>query len=159
MRFIIFLILYSCNMSEFIDKVLNDFNRNSCFVVIKIVSKDYNGLTAIENDELFYFLSKTKNYKKEEYQSKIKKVLLSKSTIDLENESLEKWNFIKIIPCESINLIADKGIKIFLDHFFEHGVLKGGINENEKAAIIEKLFNWKIPVITDDESGMLVILK
>lgn len=146
-------------MSEFLDKVLNDFGRNSCFVIVKIESKDYIGLATIENDDLFYFLSKTKNYKKEQYLANIKKLLLSKSTIDLENESLEKWNFVKIIPCQSIDLISNKGLKVFLNHFFENGVLKGELNEVEKTAIIAKLYNWKIPIKTDDESGRLIILK
>lgn len=157
--FALLLLLSSCtnNDSVFFDKLLNDFERYSWFISVKINSFEYNGKAIIENDDLFYFLNQTQKLDREQYRKVIGEKLKNNGTLEIGQESLVKWNFIKVPDISSINQNAQKGVRKFVKIYFDGKVLKDGITDEERTAVIQKLFDWKIASKTDDESGCLIL--
>lgn len=147
------------NNTKFYDKVLNDFNRYSYFVAVDIKSTTFNGPVIIENDDLFFYLNQTEGVDKNQFKVKVKEKLVNHSAIDIGNSDLTKWDFIKITEIQSINNISAKGADEFIKTYFDGDVLKDGVTDNERAAIIYQLFKWEISSKLDDETGYLVIHK
>ena len=112
MKILLILLLSSCmnNTPTFFDKLLNDFDRYSLFISIKINSLEYSGRVIIENDDLFYYLNQTQKLDKEQYKKVIKEKLIKDGPLDIGKASLVKWNFIKVANIESVNKNAKKGL-------------------------------------------------
>ncbi|GHN02379.1 hypothetical protein WSM22_38680 [Cytophagales bacterium WSM2-2] len=144
--------MYSLTNSTFIDKITSDFRRNSFFISVKAIDgTNY----VIENDDLYYFLQKQKSIGKEQYRKEIKEKLIKGSSIEISNPNS---NFIKVVNVSTVEASAKKGIDEFIKTYFNKGkVLKAGITNNERTAIIQKLFVWEIASKIDDETGYLVI--
>jgi hypothetical protein len=159
MKLLLMMLLSSCmhNDSVFYDKITDDFDRNSWFISIELKSSDYNGKVIIENDDLFYYFNQTEKVDKEQYKKLIKERLESNSSIISGKEDLVKFNFTKVPIIESVNKNAKKGLDKFIQIYFDGKVLKDGIADYERTAIIQKLFEWKIPTKIDDETGYLIL--
>jgi hypothetical protein len=157
----LFLLLFTSCMNQhttFLDKVLNDFNpRHSWFLVIDVKSSHYNGPVVIENAQLFWFYNQTKKLNEKEYQAFAKEKLKTNAPFDIGSANLSQWDFLKAPEINSVNQNARKGVDGFIKTYFDDYMIKAGVSENEKRAIIRKLFEWKIACVTDDESGYLVI--
>ena len=157
---LLFIMLFSFGLVQdmsFPEKILNDFDRNSRFVCINIKSLEYNGLVIIENDDLFFFLNQTQHFDKTKYKSFVKMKLEKKIFIDIGNVDLKKWNFFKLNSSQKVDKNAKKGIAKFIKIYFNNNVLKDGVTDNERIAIIRILFNNKISSYIDDETGYLII--
>jgi len=140
---------------NFADLVLNNFTRHSRFLSFDVASNEYSGKVIIENKHLFGFLQNVKSFNKEQYQSFMKDALLNKNVIKLEKLNSD---FIKIESVEKVESLAAKGAQEFVKHYFsESGVLEQRLHEDEKNAVIAKLFEWKIIAVIDDETGALII--
>lgn len=159
MKILFALLLSSCAMNKdtsFYQKITNDFDRYSYFVSIELRSSNYNGIIIIENDDLFNYLQTTQKIDKEKYKEMIKEKLVNHSSLEITNTT--KFNFIEVKEIQTVNVNAKKGVDEFIKKYFDNGkVLKDGITDDERTAIIQKLFEWKIPTKIDDETGYLVM--
>ncbi|WP_416803547.1 hypothetical protein [Bacteroides reticulotermitis] len=136
----------------FIDKVLTDFERYSYYISFPMTNGERY---IIENDDFFYYLQKQNAVDKEQYQKEIKEKLIKGSSIDILNPNS---NFIKVPNVPSIETNVKKGIDEFIKTYFDNDkTLKDGITDDERTAIIQKLFEWKVASKIDDETGYLVI--
>ncbi|MEM7514536.1 MAG: hypothetical protein AAF388_26645, partial [Bacteroidota bacterium] len=144
------------SQNQFIDRVLNDFRNQSYYLSLKIESPEVSGKMIIQNLEFYYFLSQNRGVTRENYYETVKN-LLSLGSIKLRERDLGKWGFMKVIPSSKIDYFAAKGKEIFVKQFFDGRVILNGITSNEEAAIISRLFEWKVLTHIDDESGYLII--
>lgn len=155
--FFLLLLLNSCMVSKgtqgaFIDKVLTDFERYSYYISFPMTNGERY---IIENDDFFYYMQKQNAVDKEQYQKEIKEKLIKGSSIDILNPNS---NFIKVPNVPSVETNVKKGIDEFIKTYFDNDkTLKDGITDDERTAIIQKLFEWKVASKIDDETGYLVI--
>lgn len=163
MKIILALILSSCTMNKdtsFYQKVINDFDRYSYFISIEVHSEKYNGKFIIENDDLYSYLQQTQKIDREKYKAIIKEKLINHSSLELSNSTQSQSNFIKVPEIESVNANAKKGTDEFIKIYFDNGkVLKDGITDDERTAVIQKLFEWEVASKIDDETGYLILNK
>jgi len=157
MKLFFLLLLNSCMVSKgtqntFIDKVLTDFERYSYYVSFSMTNGERY---IIENDDLFYYLQKQNTFSREQYKKEIKEKLINGSSIEIKNLNS---NFIKVSNVPSVEANAEKGLDEFIKIYFDNSkTLKDGIADDERTAIIQKLFKWEIASKIDDETGYLVI--
>ncbi|MCL9771063.1 hypothetical protein NAT47_11615 [Flavobacterium sp. HXWNR69] len=158
--FYLFLSFYLAQSDSFIQKITNDFNSNSNFLVLNIKAKNYNGLAIIENDDLFTYYQITQNKNKQEYKLLTQEILSKKNHIEINENYIEKWGFIKVKESEKIKNKFKKGLNSFIKIYFNDDLIEKGItNEDEKAFIIKILFENKISSYIDDETGLLILNK
>ncbi len=159
MKLLLLIVLFSCTQEEvmFLDKVVSNFDRYSYFIAIDLESSAYRGRVIIENDDLYYYFEQTKQLDKLAYKNLIINTLKSNGYLDVPNINLVKWNFNKVPSVASVTKNAEKGEDEFIKVYFEGRVLKDGISDEERTAIINQLFDWEIPSRIDDETGYLII--
>ncbi len=163
--FIIILILVSLaaysqkNDNIFFEKLLNDFSKNSYFILVKSDSQNKSTYYLIENDDLYYFFHETKGLDKTEYQKFMIPLLKYHKSIYLSNKDIFKFGFIKLTKNEHLGGKATIDKDAFVDNFFKGRVLKEGLSVEEKNYIVQVLFYWQIAAKIDDESGFLIIDK
>lgn len=151
-----FCLIFEIEQSSFIDKIINDFERYSWFLVIEIKSSSYNGKIIVENNELFYYLNHSKHLDKEQYKLEIKDKLKHHLPIDIQDVSFCQYKIITNNKRVAANV--KKGKDEFIKIYFDNGTtLKDDITDDERTAIIQKLFEWEIACKIDDETGYLVI--
>lgn len=163
--FIIILIFVSLvansqkNNNIFFDKLLNDFSKNSYFILVKSDLQNKSTYYLIENDDLYYFFHETKGLDKTEYQKHMIPILKYNKSIYLSNKDIFKFGFIKLTTNEHLGGKATMEKDAFVDSFFKGRVLKEGLSVEEKNYIVKVLYCWQIAAKIDDESGFLIIDK
>lgn len=160
MKALLLTLLFSCMQSDstFLDKVLNDFDSYSYFIALDVETPNYNGKIIVENEDLYYVFQKTKGINsKEEYKTEVKEAILKKSALPLNISDFKECKIYQALKNGAVDSIVTKGKDRFIAHYFDGRVLKDGISDDERNAIIVKLFEWEIPVKIDDETGYLVI--
>lgn len=145
--------------TDFYDKVLSDYSDHSLFVAVDIKSREYTGRVVIKNADLYYFFNQTKGYDKEKYKAFMKKLLLNKTRLSIETASLSKWGFVNVTGVNGVKKYSSKSLQEFINHYFQGKVIKDNVGDDERNAIINKLFEWKIATRIDDETGYLVIVR
>src|SRR5690554_1050543 len=130
MKLILFILLFTCNTknSMFLDKIVNNFDRNSYFIAIDVKSAEYNGRVIIENDDLYYYYEQKKQYSKSIYKDFIIQKLLANESLNINATDFEKWNFYKIPSIISINQNEEKKIKEFIKKYIDKKDQKDDIN-------------------------------
>ncbi len=141
----------------FYNKVLNDFDSTSYFISLNIKSPSYKGRAIIENKDLYSFLHKTRGYDKNRYLSFMKRTLAHYRALKINDEDIDAWNFKKVYLVESVLRNANNGKNNFVTYYFTGTVLKYGIPERERNAIIDQLFYWEYPAKIDKVTGNLII--
>ncbi len=144
--------------TNFFKKVVSDHNRHSYFVVVNVCSPTYNGKIAVENSDLYSFFHAQNKITETSYEKIIIDKLSKNECLKIKTSKLEN-NFTKVRNIAAVNKTAQKGMKVFVETYFNNNVLKSEINGEYRAAIICKLFEWKIACKTDDESGYLIIVQ
>jgi hypothetical protein len=159
--FLIFIInCFIVQSDDFIKEVSNDFNMNSNFLVLDIKSKEYNGTVIIENDNLYLYYYKIYHKDKDSYRLFVKSILKKESFINIGNENLDKFNFIKVQSSKKIDNNFKKGLNNFIKNYFNNGnVLKNKVTDEEQNYIVKLLFENEIATFIDDETGYLLIKK
>ena len=109
--------------NDFYDIILNNFNENSYYLTFKVESSNYNGDIVIENDDLYYYLQKSKKISKRKYIEYLKKHLENKLPIKLNGDIFLTENFIKLIKNSTIDEDANKGLDFFLTKYFDNKFL------------------------------------
>jgi hypothetical protein len=175
---IVFLIgLFAAQISsgqgdDFYDRVLADFNCIHCsFIAIDVESADYTGRVIIDNGTLYALLSRGKEYDKKNYRDFVKKVLIKKEKLKLDNvflsdakdslytSGMNSIRFDILKGSKEVDEVAAKGKEEFIKHYFHKPagalVVKDGIEDRNP--VINKLFEWRIATLIDDETGYLLI--
>lgn len=156
--FLLAILLYCNQMNDvFLNKVLNDFDNFSYFVAVDVVSISFSGRAIIQNNDLFYYFEQTEGLNKEMYIEKMLMLFRKNNPLKLENSDFEKWTFIKVNSITTVNEDARNEAEEFIKIYFDRNVLKDGISDDERTAIINQLFEWEIASYIDDETGYLVI--
>ncbi|MGV1013317.1 MAG: hypothetical protein ACOYBS_12840 [Flavobacterium sp.] len=146
--------------NSFIEKIIDDFRSNSKYLALNIKANNYNGIAIIENDNLCIYYQITHNGNKQEYKSFVRDILAKKSYLDIGNESMEKWGFIKVKESKKIKTKLKRGLANFIKIYFNEDLTeKGNTNEEEKAFIIKILFDNMRSCYIDDETGLLILNK
>jgi hypothetical protein len=145
------------NHNEFYDKVLSDFGKNSYYIALEIRSDSYKGRAIIENNNLFNFMTQTKRLDKNSYETRMKKLLVHRRALKINNSDLLKWKFIPVKESARVYLNANKGVNSFVMNYFSGTVFKYDVNEDEMNAVINQLFYWNIPVRNDNVTGDLML--
>jgi hypothetical protein len=144
------------NSNIFFEKILNDYSRNSYFVVLRTEISGSTIVSIIDNDDLFYYFKKTKNFEKEKYQEHMLLVLKNNWSLKLNKGDYNTYGFSEIKRSLSVEKDASKGKQYFLDKYFNGKVLSDTSYLKNRELIIEKLFNWKVLSHIDDETGFLM---
>lgn len=154
--FIISLVIIQLS-NPFINEVTQSFGHKSYYVsiMIKLPEDKAPKKYVVQNDRLFGHLIKQLKLKStEDYLLFIRKKLSRNKTLKL-NQLAE--GFREVIRSKELVDNAKKGKEYFIQVYFDdRGVLKSNYYE-EDAAIIDQLFQWEIPSLNDDESGVLLI--
>ncbi len=154
--FLITALLVSNVSISFIEKALNNFDEKSFFISISVKTKNTNCFV-IENDDLFWCLKKEKGFDKEEYVSFMKTLLSNGKTLKLKSINSD---FKELRKSESVDENAKKGKDHFIKTYFdENRVIKDNVELIERSAIIQKLFEFEVSCLIDDETGYLYISK
>ncbi|MBS1778909.1 MAG: hypothetical protein JST70_06265 [Bacteroidetes bacterium] len=143
---------------DFYSLVLSDFGMHTFYVSLDIRSQTYSGRVVVPNDHLYDVLQNKNNYSEKRYISILEPILKNHSILDLGEIDLNYYGFLVVRKNEKVS--EDK--QYFFSRYFNmtNGVyvIKDSANKM-KASIVNKLFEWKIPCKTDDESGYLYVLK
>jgi hypothetical protein len=154
--------LVSCGQKKdkmYTDKVLNDFSRNSYFIVLKTVTEMGTALKLIDNDDLYFYFHEKKGLNKEGYKKFVYSFLNEDKELELTNNDLKKYGFIEVRHDKVVDTDAKKGKDFFLKKYFKNQVIIDGVSEEKKNYIIKVLYDWQIASKIDDETGYLVIAK
>lgn len=143
----------------FLNKVLGDRGRHSFYVAVQVNSVNYRGMVIAENGVLFRCLNRTKGLSHAQYQTIIKEILLKKKSLMLGNLNLREWGLLPVEKNSRVDSIAERGVNEFLSHYFQEKVIRPDIDFAEKKAVIAKLFEFEVPVCTDDESGVFILVR
>lgn len=143
----------------FLNKIINDFSRNSYYIVVKVGDENKNIDYLIDNDDLFYYLHQTKGYDKATYQKYLRPILLTNKPILISKADIVKFRFIKIIQNDNVLAQTSKGEDAFIKYFFNGKILKDGISIEQRNNISQILYNWQIATRIDDETGFLILSK
>lgn len=161
--FIIILMFVSLTVScqkkscLFFDKILNDFSRNSSFVLVKVGLQNKGIDYLIENDDLFYFFNQAKGLNRTQYQKLMMSILQSNQSINISRNDISKFGFLKVIANAHVRARFSKGKDSFVKYYFKEKVLKEGFTDEVKNNIVQALFYWQIVTKIDGESGVLII--
>ena len=139
-------------------------DRSHCYIAVNTSIKDSTARVVIPNDELFLYFNERKGFNRKQYKEFIIPVLKGNLTVPIDSIDLGKYDFKKINDNHTVNKYAKMGIDEFLKHYFtkiEDKRMLSIANKNligsEEADVINALFNWRIPVTVDDETGFLII--
>jgi hypothetical protein len=160
MKFLYYFFLSFClvQSNSFIEKIIDDFKSNSNYLAVNIKTNNYKGIAIVENDDLFTYYQISQKGSKEEYKSFIREILVKKSYLDMSNESIEKWGFIKVNESKKIKCKLEKGLNKFIKTYFNEDLTeKGNMSEEEKAYVIKILFDNMRSCYVDDETGLLIL--
>ncbi|MDF3028896.1 MAG: hypothetical protein K0S23_3203 [Fluviicola sp.] len=155
--FIISLVILHLS-KPFINEVTQSFGHKSYYISIMIklprdkVPKKY----IVQNDNLFgHLIKQLKLDSMEDYLSFIRKKLYRNKPLKLNQVGDD---FREVIQSKELVDNIKKGKEHFIQTYFDdRGVLKSNMNYDDEAAIIDQLFQWEIPCLNDDESGVLYI--
>lgn len=157
---LLFTTLISCGQKKdamFLDKILNDYSRNSYFIVVKTATGNRSALSLIDNDDLYFYVHEKKGLEKEAYKKFILPFLNENESLGLTKSDFKKYGFAEIKAIPAIDADAKKGKAFFLNKYFKNKVIIDGITNEKKNYIIKILYDWGIASKIDDETGYLII--
>ncbi len=102
-------------------------------------------------------MNKTKGWDKKSYGQKMKKILVHRRVLKINDTDLLKWKFIQVKEVTNVYLNVNKGTNNFIKNYFNGSVFKYEVDFDEMHAVINQLFYWNIPVKFDSVSGELLL--
>jgi hypothetical protein len=146
--------------SSFYTKLVDDFGSNY-LLIIHVKTENYTGKTVIGIADLIEYLHFERHLDMEKCKSSVKKQLINKDTLTISTHDFEvkwRWAFDKLPTVPQIDNYAftDKD-KLIQEYFYPDFVAKETTQGNTALAIIAKLFEWRIPMLTSEYSGDLMI--
>ena len=144
--------------SLYLHTVTNDFHDHSYFVAVNIISNNKQRKAVVENLKLMLSLESNGYIKREEdYRKMIINFLKYNKAIKISSalNDLRRYKFVR--GNKKIEEVSKKGLDKFIKTYFKNGVLKSNVSDEDKPLIISKLFEWRVFVKTEDESGLLYL--
>ena len=154
--------IISCGQKKdkmFLDKVLNDYSRDSYFIVLKTKTANRTATSLIDNDDLYFYFHEKKGFEKRAYKEFIASFINQAKVLELSKGDYEKYGFNEIKNDQSIAADAKKGKDFFLNKYFKNQVIVDGITKEKRNYLIKVLYDWQVATKIDDESGYLVVSK
>jgi hypothetical protein len=159
----IFSVVFGCGQSKkqqvndsFFNTVVNDFSRNSYFILLNVDVPGSASEYLIENDDLFYFFHRKQSWNESDYKKKVVPFLQGEK-IKVSNSDLDTYHFLRLKANEQIMQDARQGKEFFIGKYFSKKTIKVNLSDDNRNLIIKTLYNWKVPSKLDDESGYLII--
>ena len=149
--------------SDFLEKVVGEtHHRHDYYLSVRMCRDSDTVRYVVENHFMFTYMQTQEKavLPYGQYRAAMLETLQENKVIPVKvafSDLQSKWRFMKVQDNDEIKAAADKGQDYFIGHFFNNGVLKDGMGNEQKAAIINHLFEWHIPTMTDDETGYLII--
>ncbi len=159
---IIFLSMGSCSQrdnSEFVNKIANDFSRNSYFIVLNVKMPKEEVTSIIENDDLYYFFHKTRGYNESKYKKDIIHIIRESKKLNITETYFFNFGFIRINNQSKIYDEIKKGKDFIIGKYFRNHVIIDGLSDEDRGVLIKFLFDWGIASRIDDETGYLVLTR
>ena len=154
--------IVSCGQKKdkmFLDKVLNDYSRDSYFVVLKTKTANRTATSLIDNDDLYFYFHEKKGFDKKAYKEFMTSFLNQVKVLELSKSDYDKYGFNEVRKDQSIDADVSKGKDFFLNKYFKNQVIIDGFTREKKTYIIKVLYDWEVATKIDDESGYLVMSK
>lgn len=154
--------LVSCGQKKdkmFLDKVLNDYSRDSYFIILKTSTANQTTTSLIDNDDLFFYFHERKGFDQNAYKDFMSSFINEGKVLEVNIADYKKYGFIEIKSDRSIDADAKKGKDFFLNKYFKNRVIIDGINDEKRNYIIKVLYDWQIASKIDDETGYLIMSK
>jgi hypothetical protein len=86
--------------------------------------------------------------------------------IKMDSTDFKKFDFDKVNRVESVQKLSKEGITNFLKYYFTNindkrmlSICNKNMDHLEQIAVIDVLYDWKIPSFIDDETGYLMIIR
>ena len=167
MRFFIVIAITTLSMQacsqrgsdSFIRKIINDFSRNSYFIVLNAELAEGTITSLIENDDLFYYFNQTKGYDEATYKKEAEIIISKNRALKITSADFVKFGFIKVENIPMFDKEIEKGKEFILNKYFKNRVIVDDVSNDKKNFLIKELFDWGIPSRIDDETGYLIISK
>lgn len=159
---IILLSMQACSQrsnDNFVDKIANDFSRNSYFIVLSVKLSEGITICLVENDELFYYFNKTKGYDESKYKKEVGAIIRENKILSITEADFSNFGFNKIVKTSKFDEEVKKGKDFIVGKYFKNRVIVDGVSDNERNTLIKLLFDWGITSRIDDETGYLIIDK
>lgn len=147
------------NSNSFVSKVINDFSRNSYFIILNTELSEGINISLIENDDLFYYFNQTKGYNEETYKKEIEIIMRERRVLKITDADFAKFEFIKVKSIPMLNKEAKKGKEFIVNKYFKNRVIVDNVSDDQKNFLIKMLFDWSVASRIDDETGYLIIDK
>ena len=159
---IILLSMQACSQrsnDNFVDKIANDFSRNSYFIVLNAKLSEGIITCVIENDDLFYYFNKTKGYDESKYKKEVGTIIRENKILSITETDFSNFGFSKIVKNSKLDDGVKKGKDFIVGKYFKNRVIVDGVSDDERNILIKLLFDWGITSRIDDETGYLIIDK
>lgn len=157
-------VLISNNEYKILDsyfKIINDLSTGSHFLVVSVVNNIQPSFKAvIQNDDLYYLISKSKNLSIKKYIEMFKLQEKNELLIDVSfkvYDELLRYNY-ENSKCNNVSYTFHDSKTVISKYFKVNGVLKKEfLGQNIEICLIEYLFENSIFTFKDDETGILII--
>lgn len=152
--------LLSCGQKKdkmFLDKVLNDYSRDSYFVVLKTKTANRTATSLIDNDDLYFYFYEKKGFDRKAYKDFMTSFINQPKVLELSKGDYEKYGFNEVRKDQYIDVDVSKGKDFFLNKYFKNQVIVDSITREKRNYIIKVLYDWQVATKIDDESGYLIM--
>lgn len=160
MKILIFLICcISQTQSWFIEAISSDLNnRQGWYIALEIETPSYRGPSILHNNELYHYFRTEHHYSRSQFTEWVKTNLIRKTlNLRMTDEDFLKYEFRIVKVNDEIEDVTKNGKDYFIEYYFRGPFIKAGLSDETKNAIIYQLFQWNIPVMNDDESGLIIL--
>lgn len=155
---IVSLLLQGCSDSSWneklISKISKDFTRNSYFIVVESDQNKY----VVTNLEFFIYVKTKEELTEEKYGSYLYKMLRQSNEINIDQEDLTKFNFIRITEEPKFaNRSSNELLELYFRKIGTNYVCLDVVSPKEIHNLVYRLFQQHVISKIDDESGYLVV--
>lgn len=160
MKILIFLICcISQTQNWFIETISSDLsNRQGWYIALEIETPSYRGPSILHNTELYYYFRTEHHYSRSQFIEWVKTNFVQKKlNLRMTDEDFLKYQFRTVKVNGEIEDVSKNGKDYFIEYYFHGPYIKTGLSDETKNAIIYQLFQWNIPVMNDDETGLIIL--
>ena len=158
MKLIFISIFFLFLKDDFLEKITNDFNKNSLFLPVTIQTENGQNKYIIENLDLFFYYQKKNNYNEKDYKNFIKKNI-EKIVLKIHKKDIPNY-FIPILEDKIVLNDFLNGREYFLNKYFsKKNALVYKVEKKTESLLIYLLFKIQIGCKYDSETGFLIIEK
>lgn len=141
--------------NDFYKTILSDFRTSNFYLSFCLNDGNKVSEIVISNRDFYFFLNQCKGINQVDYYSTAINIL-EHGELHVQELNFQKWNFMEVVDNKSVQMMSKKGVKYFVEYYFEGRVLKTKYLV-QKYAIVRELFELGVPTYDDDETGFLTM--